>query len=71
MVDRYVNMGMPHIDAKVEAVHFVGGPIKYDLVDDSCVTVPWLNDHVVICNEAFYDQYNNRSDELALPLLWA
>jgi hypothetical protein len=70
-VDRYVNVDQPHIDAKVEAVLCVGGPIKYVLQDDSGVTVQWLKQHVVPGITAFYDQHNTISEVLALPLLWA
>jgi hypothetical protein len=61
----------PHIDAKVEAVLCVGGPIKYVLLEDTGITVQWLKEHVVPGITAYYDQYNTISDVLALPLLWA
>jgi hypothetical protein len=33
MVDQYISVDLPHTDGKVEAVLFVGGAIKYPLVD--------------------------------------
>jgi hypothetical protein len=67
----YVNVDQLHIDAKVEAVLCMRGPKKYELVDNSGVTVPWLLEHFVLEIRSFYDQYNTISEVLAMPLLLA
>jgi hypothetical protein len=54
---RYVNMDQAHRDDKVEAVLCVGGPIIYELVDNTGVTAPWLKEHVV---PGIMDFYHNK-----------
>lgn len=69
VVNRYVNIDQQYLDAKVAAILCVGGAIKYALVEDSGVTIPWLKENVV---PGLYDYFGDEKivDVLALPLLW-
>ena len=71
MQDRYVSPNLPFPDAKVAAALCVGGRCKYELVDGSAITQPWLREVVVpniIAKPGISDCV---ADVLALPLLWA
>jgi hypothetical protein len=70
IVDRYVNVEQLFLDAKVAAALCVGGAIKYCLVENSDVTIPWLKENVVPGLYDFFGEDDKIVDVLALPLLW-
>ena len=70
-VDRYVDCEQQWIDGKVAGALCVGGAVKYDLVVDCGVSLPWLLENVVPGIAGFYNDDNNSIAEvLALPVLW-
>jgi hypothetical protein len=70
-VDCYISVDQPQIDAKVEAVLCVGGPIQYALVDNSGISPEWLKINVVPGLTEKFGPLNTIAMVLALPVLWA
>ena len=69
VVDRYINVNQPYIDAKVASIICIGGPVKYVLREDSGITTTWLFENVV---PKIRQRLGPRiAKVLALPLLWA
>ena len=69
--DRYVEVNIPYLDAKVAAVLAMGGPVRYGLKNGSGITETWLLENVVpnICRSVHLQR--QVALVLALPLLWA
>lgn len=70
IVDRYVNIEQQYLDAKVAAALSVGGAIKYVILENSGVTLPWLYENVVPGLYNYFGDGDKIVDVLALPLLW-
>jgi hypothetical protein len=58
--DRYIDMSLPYPDAKVCAVLYVGGPIKYALRNGSGIVENWLLQHVVHRTSFDHHEFNDR-----------
>jgi hypothetical protein len=71
VVDRCISVYQPQIEAKVEGVLCVGGPIQYSLVDNSGIKPEWLKSIVVRGKTAKFGQLSTIAQVLGLPLLWA
>jgi hypothetical protein len=70
-VDVYVDVVQAFVDAKVQGVLAVGGPIRYSLVADCGVTKAWLDRHVVPGLRRYFGVNDGLPDILSLPLLFA
>jgi hypothetical protein len=47
VVDRYIDVELPYLDAKVASVLAVGGPMKYVVKNGNGILDNWLMTHVV------------------------
>lgn len=70
-VDRYIDVRQAFIDAKVQGVLCVGGPIRYSLVADCGLSRVWCDENVVPGLRRFFGHSSTVPDLLALPLLFA
>lgn len=71
-VDRYIDIPLSCIDAKVAAALCVGGPVKYKRVNGSGISDQWLAANVVPhILQRFPGETSGLGMTLALPLLWA
>ena len=71
VVNRYLDVEQQFVDAKVQSVLCVGGPIKYVLVEGSGITSAWYDQYVIPGIKEYFGNSNTISDVLALPLLFA
>ena len=73
VVFRYIDVKQLFIDAKVAAALCIGGPIKYDLVDDAevrtAITNDWLFTNVIPCIRARFSNDSRLCCVLGLALL--
>ena len=74
VVFRYIDVKQLFIDAKVAAALCIGGPIKYDLVDDAevrtAITNDWLFTNVIPCIRARFSNDSRLCRVLGLALLF-
>jgi hypothetical protein len=74
VIFRYIDVKQFFIDAKVAAALCIGGPIKYDMVDDAevrtGVTNDWLFTNVVPCIQARFSADSRLCRALSLLLLF-
>lgn len=57
MQDGYASVTLPFPDAKVAAALCKGGPIHYNVKQNSCITKEWILEHVVPNIFSSYDEY--------------
>jgi hypothetical protein len=74
VVSGYVNVEQPHIEAKVESILCVGGPVSYKLIAECGITAEWIYKHVVPGIYKHFGTTDNNNtilpEILGLALLW-
>ena len=69
MSDVYVDIDLPHNDARTASKLCIGGPIKYKVNEEAGVSRVWLTENVVpLTKEMMGDDV---AGTLGVPLLWA
>jgi hypothetical protein len=61
VVSQYLNLEQPHINAKVESILSVGGPVIYKLIAECVITVEWIYEHLVPVIYKCYGTTNNNN----------
>ena len=67
--DVYMDIDLPHNDAKTASKLCVGGPIKYEICETAGVSRGWLTDNVTPLTKEMMSE--DVAATLGVPLLWA